>query len=282
MGFFYAVNSSPQYSNFVPHIQPLGIITLLSDMGTRDAGATVAKAVFMRHAPGVHIVDISHQVAEYDLQEAAYMLLAAYHHFPKGTVHVLMADVYRDGNARMLLAMFDGYYFIAPDNGLLALAFGTALTDVRLCATFAPPFVFSDWTESAGLAVAAVLGNNISYPATTMHEVPLLSQPKITPDGVECRIRYIDRYGNVVLDITRKQFDRIVKGRDFSIEIMKTQNVTTISSNYNDVAADQALCRFNDAGFLLIALNHGCVAKLLGLDTEHISNIRYKTIKIFF
>ena len=102
------------------------------------------------------------------------------------------------------------------------------------------------------------------------------------PDGVECNILYIDRYENVVLDITKTQFDAMVKGRPFKIKIMRMDDITTVSNNYNDVAKDEPLCRFNSAGFLEIAFNHAPAATSLGLGSFSTGNLRYQTIKILF
>jgi S-adenosylmethionine hydrolase len=58
----------------------------------------------------------------------------------------------------------------------------------------------------------------------------------------------------------------------------KVQEITTVSHNYNDVPKGNALCRFNSAGFMEIALNHDNAAALLGLNT----GTRYPAIRIFF
>jgi len=116
----------------------------------RDTSVAIAKAILARYAQGAAIVDISHHVAHYDLQQASYLLLSAYRHFPKGTIHVVPVDVFAGDAPRMLLAKKDGFYFIAPDNGILPLAFGTEIDSVRLCFEFSKPFPFPDWINNAG------------------------------------------------------------------------------------------------------------------------------------
>ena len=260
------------------------IITLLSDLGTKDASGSMAKAILMRHVPDAIFVDISHHIARYNLQQAAYLLLSAYRHFPKGTIHLLLVDVFSGETPRMLLAEKEGFFFIAPDNGLLPLSFGTELEDTRLCMEFSKPYVFSEWIDAAGLVIGTLQNSNgkLPYQPCELKRVPHLLQPKATPYGVECNILYIDRYENIVLDITKAQFDEIVKNRPFKIKIMRLQDITTVRYNYNDVPHGDPLCRFNDAGFLEIALNHAQAATLLGLTSVDAANLRYQTIKIFF
>ncbi len=237
----------------------------------------------MRYAPDATVVDISHNVAQYDLQQAAYLLLSAYGHFSKGTVHIVLVDVFSGDKPGMLLVQKDGYYFIAPDNGVLSLAFGSEIGDARLCFEFTKQQDFSDWVNSAGKVVEAVLqGNTEQFKTCEVKMARRLLQPQVMPLGIDCNILYIDRYENVVLDITRKQFDEYVKGRPFRIKVMRMQDITTISNNYNDVPEGDPLCRFNDAGFLEIALNHQPAASLLGLGPHSAGNLRYQTIRIFF
>jgi S-adenosylmethionine hydrolase len=259
------------------------IITLLSDLGTRDTSVTIAKAILMRYGTGDTIIDISHNVAQYDLQQAAYILVSAYKHFPRGAVHIVLTDVFIGDTPRMLVAEKDGFFFIAPDNGILPLAFGTDMENTRLCFEFTRPYTFSDWVNKTGQVIEVLQGKRtLSFKQYDIKKAPRMLQPKAMTDGVECNILYIDRYENVVLDITKAQFDELVKKRPFRIKIMRMQDINTISDHYNDVEQGEPLCLFNDAGFLEIALNHAPAASLLGLGTNNTGNLRYQTIKIFF
>ncbi len=137
--------------------------------------------------------------------------------------------------------------------------------------------------NDAGKVVEAMQSGSIAQFAVCKPKMARrLLQPQVTPLGVDCNILYIDRYENVVLDITKTQFDEYARGRPFRIKIMRMQDITTISSNYNDVPNGEPLCRFNDAGFLEIALNHAPAASLFGLGSYSTSNLRYQTIRIFF
>jgi S-adenosylmethionine hydrolase len=259
------------------------VITLLSDLGTRDTTATVAKAILLRHSPESTFVDISHNVAQYDLQQAAYLLLSAYKHFPRNTIHVIMVDVFSSDKPRMLHAEKDGYLFIAPDNGILPLAFGAELENTRLCFEFESPYTFNDWVNKAGDMIGQLYSKGaVDFSQCDVKKAPRVLQPRVLPDGVECNILYVDRYENIVLDITRTQFDTLVKGRPFKVMLMHMEGITAISNNYSDVAIDDPLCRFNSAGYLEIAFNHAPAASSLGFGSFSTGNLRYQTIKIEF
>jgi len=260
------------------------VITLLSDMGPGNPSVAMAKAILMDCAPGVGIFDISHNVSQYDLQQAAYLLSAACPHFPKGTVHILLVDVFRGSTHRILVAEKEGYYFIAPDNGILPLAFGDETGDTRLCFEFDGACAFKEWISKAGQVIEKIKqGNGFpAFPLCDIKKAPRILQPKVMPDGVECNILYIDHYENVTLDIKQPQFESLLNGKAFKIKISRAQGVAHISHNYNEVDKGEPLCRFNAAGYLEIALNHGKAASLLGLGAYQTGNLQYQTIKILF
>jgi len=255
----------------------------LSDLGTGDKSLSAAKVSLMNHVPATSIVDISNDVAPYDLQQAAYILTAAYKNFPPGTIHLLLVDIFSADTPQMLLAEKDGSFFIAPDNGILPFTFGDEFTGARLCKEFSKPLHFSDWIREAGSMITLIDKKELSrFPICELNIAKRQLQLKVVPLGIDCNIRCIDRYDNVVLDVTRPQFDQHVRGRPFKIRIMRMEDVTTVSNNYNDVPQGKPLCRFNDSGYLEIALNHGSAAAQLGLGSYSTGNIGYQSIRIFF
>lgn len=257
------------------------VITLLSDLGTRDAATANVKAMIARRLPLTRVADVSHIVRRDDLPQAAYLLSTSYHHFPKGSVHIVMIDVLSGTNPKLLLHERQGQYIIAPDNGILPLAFGEQPDDVKLCAAFDERVSFAIWAEAAiSTAQKIISGDAISLP---VHDrLKKRTKPAIIPttNGIDCSICYIDRYGNIILDITQRQFEEIVGDNPFRIRVMR-KDVTSISKLYSDVEHGDPLCRFNDSGYLEIALNGASVADLLGLGANNQGNLHYQTMKIF-
>ena len=258
------------------------IITLLSDLGSGDAEVTIVKAILTSSLSQVQFVDISHSVPQFNLQQAAYLLLSAYRHFPDDTIHIILVDVFAGVAPCMLLFKYQNQYFIAPDNGILPLVFGEELNDARLCYEFKKPYSFNDWPKNAAKIAQAIASGQyeILYQPYQLKTALRFMQPKILHDGVECNILYIDQFENVVLDITRAQFEEIIGTNPFRIRVSRSHELTTISNNYNDVGEGKALCRFNDTGYLEIAINQGKAASLLGLGAFNSGNLLYQTIKI--
>ena len=115
-------------------------------------------------------------------------------------------------------------------------------------------------------------------------------QAVISDDGnsLKGHVIYIDHFGNVITNISKKQFIEVGKGRPYEI-VMKTKNIKTILPNYSAIASSdkypiksyegEKLAIFNEAGFLEIAIFRsnpskvGSANSLLGLNHRDVINI---------
>jgi S-adenosyl-L-methionine hydrolase (adenosine-forming) len=260
-------------------------ITLLSDFGPQDASVAVAKGTLLQHVPGAQLIDISHLVETFNIQQAAYLLLSAYPNFPEGTCHVLLFDVFSEARPRLLLCEHEGQYLLAPDNGVLSLAFGNTLQDVWQCYQLDADGLFGDWLREIGKVVGQLQTHtpkDLQLTSCSLKVAPKHWQPIINGDTVECHVVHIDRYENVVINLTRKQFDAIGKGRPFRIQFMRDEELTQLSTHFYNVAEGQKLCRFNATGFLEICINRGKAASLFGFKLHREKHFIYNTIKVYF
>ena len=90
---------------------------------------------------------------------------------------------------------------------------------------------------------------------------------------------YIDHYENVVVNITREQFEKNRAGRDFSIYIKRNDAIREISTRYQDVPVGETLCLFNSNQYLEIAIHAGSAASMLGLTVDETVQIDFFTEK---
>src|SRR3954462_3530572 len=94
------------------------LVTLLTDFGTRDYLVGAMKGAMLSVNPEAQIVDITHEVAPHDIEEAAFTLLAAFETFPSGTVHVAVVDPGVGSARRAVVVEGAGQLFVGPDNGV--------------------------------------------------------------------------------------------------------------------------------------------------------------------
>ena len=94
-------------------------VSLLSDFGSRDPSAGIMRAVVLGIAPEANVVDLSHDVAKYQVRDGALLLWCAAPYLPVGS-HVAVVDP-GVGTERRPIAVrvHRGDVLIGPDNGLL-------------------------------------------------------------------------------------------------------------------------------------------------------------------
>src|SRR5215470_9716131 len=101
-------------------MQASGIITLLTDFGSRDAYVGIMKGVALGICPTARLVDLTHEVPPQAIQLGALLLRSAVEFFPNGTVHLAVVDPGVGTTRAPVLVVTDRGFFVGPDNGLLA------------------------------------------------------------------------------------------------------------------------------------------------------------------
>jgi len=263
----------------------MGCVTLLSDFGLVDASVASVKGILMQHNPGLPIIDISHSVEPFHLQQAAYILASAYKNFPAGSIHLVLFDVFSEKEPRFLLCENEGHYFLAPDNGILSLAFTEAQNEVWSCFELKKEHSLKDWLHRASELVHLLQTNrpgDLQLENCELKNAPVHWHPKVDGNTVECHVIHIDRFENVVINMTRELFESMIKGKTFRIQFMRDEGLATLSKHYTDEREGAKLCRFNSSGFMEIAINRGKAASLFGLRLHQKQHVIYNTIKLFF
>src|SRR5258708_14206070 len=67
-------------------------IVFMTDFGTANDAVAICKAVMLGIAPDARIMDITHQVTPYSIEEGARFLEAVSPYYPAGTVFVAVID----------------------------------------------------------------------------------------------------------------------------------------------------------------------------------------------
>ena len=68
----------------------------------------------------VKIIDISHLIMPFNIEQAAYIINSSFYHFPNETIHVILVDA-RTKENKWIAAKIKSHYFICADNGIISL-----------------------------------------------------------------------------------------------------------------------------------------------------------------
>src|SRR6201994_1056138 len=101
----------------------MAIITLTTDLGDKDIYQAALKGSILKLIPGVTIVDITHSVAAFNVQQAAFILKNSFHYFPDNTVHLIGIDTVYNVDTKYLAIRYKNHFFVGADNGIFSLMF---------------------------------------------------------------------------------------------------------------------------------------------------------------
>ena len=99
------------------------IITLTSDWGLKDHYVAAVKGTILSNMPEAIVVDISHDIPPFEIEQAAFVLRNAYPNFPKGSIHILGINTEESDKFGHTVIEHEGHFFIGTDNGIFSLLF---------------------------------------------------------------------------------------------------------------------------------------------------------------
>ncbi|MCC7401863.1 MAG: SAM-dependent chlorinase/fluorinase [Chitinophagaceae bacterium] len=274
----------------------MSLLTLTSDFGNRDYLAAAVKAQFLKTNPGINIVDISHHVSPFNYPQAAYLCRSAIKNFPDFTYHVILVSLFDNKPKQLVLAFHKNQYLLCPDNGLLTMiaeeapeaVIGISIEEINTKDTI---HIAAAMAEAIRRLSAGEPLQKIGTPDVAFVQKNAL-RPLLGSDWIEGQILFIDNFENVIINISREQFEEQRAGRKFQIIFKRGEVISRISESYADVPEGEKVALFNSAGYLEIAINKGNAAGLLGLKgfSERAmqgsgilqNQLAYQTVRVFF
>jgi S-adenosyl-L-methionine hydrolase (adenosine-forming) len=271
------------------------LLTLTSDIGQQDFLVGAIKGQLLQQNEGFNIVDITHQLSPFNYPQAAYVCRNAIKNFPADTFHLILVNLFDTKPEHLLLAEHNGHYIGCADNGLLTMI----LEEVPQKVVALP----LDKTEQKNTIYCTsvfakafhqiITGRKLEQigDATISMQVKNPLKPMLGNNWIEGQIIFIDNFENVIVNITKDDFEEQRKGRSFTIVFKRDEVIDRISETYADVAEGEKMALFNSAGYLEIAINKGNAAGLFGLQGysekqqqhQYMSNrIFYQTVKVYF
>jgi len=261
----------------------MSIITLTSDLGTKDSYLASVKGSIYSQLETAKIVDITNDIAPFNIQQAAYVLRNCFKDFPHGTIHIISVDDELSIKNEHLAVKANGHYFIGADNGLFSLLLNEMKAEkiVKLnisqttnCMTFATKNIFVPAAcHLARGGTMEIIGTEIADFEVKRTELKAV----IEKDMIRGAVIYVDSYGNATTNISKEVFKSVQKGRSFSILFgREDEKITNISLKYKEVPPSEKLAIFGENNFLQIAINQGRANKLLGLKLHEIIRIEFR------
>lgn len=257
----------------------MAIITLTTDLGSKDFYQAALKGSILSILPNVNIVDVTHEVPAFNISYAAFVLKNAYTYFPKNTVHLIGIDSVFNENTKYVALRYKDHYFVGADNGIFSLLFDEQ-PDELVELNIMQDLKFLHFPLVDILVKAAVhLAKGGKLKEIGIHaddiEQRMLLHPVIERDIIRGSVIFIDTFNNVITNITKDLFTKVQRNRDFTLYFRKSETITQLSWHYNEVPEGEKLCLFGISNHLEIAINKGKASGLLGLHLNDIVRVEF-------
>jgi S-adenosylmethionine hydrolase len=245
-------------------LKPSGIITLTTDFGLKDPYVGVMKGVILSIHPDARPIDLTHRVKAGSVVQASALIQEAYPYFSKGTVHVGVVDPGVGSDRRPIVVETKDHFFVGPDNGLLwpIIAVNPPAKVVHLTERkyFLPQVSQTFHGRDIFAPVAAYLSRGVD---PSMMGPPIgdpvqlhLPRPRQKGDVLWGQVFRVDRFGNLITNIQRKDLDRYLASAQPIIKVGDLV-VESVHQTYAEVKAGEVLALIGSSGCLEIAVNLG-------------------------
>jgi S-adenosylmethionine hydrolase len=272
LGVFLAACAKPpqEAPSTAPASTAHPTIVFMTDFGTANDAVAICKAVMLGIDPDARIMDITHQVTPFSIEQGARFLNGVTPYYPAGTVFVVVIDP-GVGTSRkaVIVKTKKGQYFVLPDNGLISpvvdrdgLDSAREITNPgwmigdKVSSTFHGRDIFSP----AGAHLAA--GWDYTLVGPELPELVRLT-PKVanvTDKGIEGQVIGLDDpFGSLITDIQGDDFKKLgyAVGDKVTLQLDKKPFTLPYAKTFMDVAVGEPLLYVDSRGRIGLAINQG-------------------------
>ena len=230
-----------------------------------------------RIAPDAEVIDITHGIAPTNVLQGALVLANTLPYMPEG-VHLAVVDPGVGGERKPLaLRGGDGRLYVGPDNGLLLVA-AERLGGVEAAVELAAPeyrlepvartFHGRDIFAPAAAHLASGVELEAFGPALPPAELVRLElpAPEIGTRRIRATVVYVDRFGNVQLNLTSAELERagIEPGTRVEVAVGFERYFAIAASTFAEVRRGDIVLYEDAYRNISLAINQGNAAEMFG------------------
>ena len=274
------------------------IITLTTDFGEKDHFAGAVKGALYSELETIRIVDISHCISPFHISEAAYIIQNAYKSFPSGSIHIIGIDSELNPENKHIAVYLDNHYFICANNGIISMLTSEIkpekIVEINIHDNIESNFPVLDVFVKVACHIAR--GGTLEVIGKAISKIKQLTgiKPVVNPEDNQIigNVIYIDNYGNVISNINKALFEKIGKGREFTIQA-RSIKFSKVYNRYSDfinfdnpknkrVEDGKKLALWNSSNYLELSIYKsnpktvGSASSLFGLNYRDTVSINFE------
>lgn len=256
------------------------IVGFLTDFGLSDPYVGQVKAVMLSLNPRLEIIDLGHLIKPFCVICGAYSLYSSVNYFRRGSGILAVVDPGVGSSRRALISEIMGRIIVGPDNGLLwqlvednedsrVYEIDRTVIEKELEWQVSSTFHGRDLFGPA-LAIALREGSVDSVAARRIDKNDMVKLPLRRMEregGKTCfNVVYVDRFGNIALSATLKDFELPEKGTHLKLITGSNSVQARVLPTFSLAERGEVTVYFNSFGFLEVAVNQGSASARLGVS----------------
>ncbi len=252
-------------------------LSLLTDYGREDGFVAICHGQVLERAPGVRILDITHDVAPGDVRRGATVLAETIPELAPG-VHVAVVDPGVGTRRRGVVVRTGGHTLVGPDNGLLVWA-AEEIGGTTACYEMTNPelwrhpvsttFHGRDMFAPVGAWLAAGGQPSEVGPELAPSALVRLPEPRREVSGglAKGEVRAVDRFGNCQLSLLRDDLPADTGTGRGALEVRAAGDRWKVRFGHTFASAPEGkpVLLVDSAGYVALCENGGDAAHRFGL-----------------
>jgi S-adenosylmethionine hydrolase len=245
-------------------------IVFMTDFGTANDAVAICKAVITNIAPDARVMDITHQVTPFSIEEAARFLAGVTPYYPAGTVFLVVVDP-GVGTSRkaVIVKSKKGQFFVVPDNGLMTPVLDRdgldAAREITNTGWMIAPQVSStfhgrDIFSPAAAHLAEGWDYNLAGPTVTELVQLTPKMATVAEKGIQGDIIGLDDpFGSLITDIPGEEFKKLgyTLGDKIVMQLNRKPFTVSYEKTFMDVPVGEDLLYVDSRGRIGLAVNQG-------------------------
>lgn len=251
-------------------------LILVTDFHHSDPYLGYLKSEIYHHCPKIRIIDLAHGIPYSDISLAAYYMKGYLALNRTGNIVLVAVNNYYSQSPEYICFEHNGNTYIGPDNGLYSLIFED----------FEGISVHKINTNEIRQNLETIFGHAIGClhhklpldelgPLMENPDIKILFRPVVTSDTIRTTIIHVDKFQNVITNLTKDTFEKARQGRKYKIYYNPRNPITQLAKHFGKVEIGEIACIFNSSGHMEIGINQGKASTLLNLHKNETIQIDF-------
>lgn len=253
-------------------------ITLISDWKLRDPYVAMFKGQLLKAIPDANIIDITHAIDSFSIEQTAFILKNSYASFPEQTIHIILTGTTLSHHTLPVMVEYDNHYFVGEDNGVFSLMFTPEeqINAIQFNQEDPETSILDKCVQMVNALWNKKLKNQVTPYQQFVKKLQFLPENDTNRKIITGQVTYIDTCCNAITNIPVGLFNESVRNGHFSATLSSSKHITiTHHHNFYNPQENEVYLLSNRLGFLELTLNNSRLAVIADIHIGDKVEIQY-------